>query len=576
MSLLKRYQTTKSCLSKYKKPNNSSIQKLYANSLHNPFLDPIDMMSHPFYRNSEQYAKLANAATNNDSISSVSPKFPKVRSQPLKINFNQIPNNQQKQIQTSNDIQSPNISCDFGFPQAKIILNSTPNSPNRKDIDLPILDKLPSIFDSSKISQKEEQDYLDLLQKKFELVNIQLNFSNPDMDRPAKQIRLSTIYEICQIFIGLDPNKHTQIFQMIFSFLTHLVFRPIVVPFPQFLFSDDIVLIVDPELGQLNHCYNALRTVLIESKLSQQNKNKFFDRNFIRNLFLRFNAPDIDERSTLARFVLDILTYCTVDNLSFVLSLCYYELSFYFSANRLPYVLMPPLSILYNIFGQKLKTLHLYYKDFVDYVMPVLTANHLVLCSEQMINLIELFVKNGNNEITSKILKAIIQHFPYNRTSKILLFLTMLLKISPVVNQLVLQEFMVEIFEIISKCISFPHTKISDLSKCLFINDKMQVLLNQNRKLLFPVILGILLSPSCCECPSDVQLNIQEVLERLKNIDANSFNQCCIKCKENSNNGNQYSLTQWIQIAKAASANDNTIDLSTTLPRFYKEYQNVQ
>lgn len=218
MNLMQRYQRNQAIISQSKSDDSSQsqIQKLYMSSIHRPVLDPLDPPSTNSVSSSNSYPiNYTKPVSNYSRPIKIESKKPFQGNQ-CAINSNQIEKkNDEKQYVKKNEIIETNkinhIIPSFDFERNKFTIYSKYNNDTlgekRQNIELPQIEKLPPIFKTNSILSKEDDlRFKSILKAKFNLVNTKLDFSNLEMDRPAKQIRLSTINEICQTFIGKNAN----------------------------------------------------------------------------------------------------------------------------------------------------------------------------------------------------------------------------------------------------------------------------------------------------------------------------------------------------------------------------------
>lgn len=288
MNLMQRYHRNQSIMNQSKSEDlsQSQIRKLYLNSIHKPVLNPLNPPSQSviYNYNSEKTNSLKFISNSTRPIKIETKSKPSTHLSQSLISTNQT--NSQNSYEPPQEKKANTELYQNKFKQKienyeieknKISIYSKYSDETlgeeRPNIDLPRIEQLPSIFHSNRIVNKDDElKFKTILKAKFDLINTRLDFSNLEIDRPAKQIRLSTINEICQTFIGnnmnfkkdkgeeqLDPNVNYELFKIIFDFLTSIIFRPNSPPYEKFRFSDDMINITNIELGQTSLCYNALR-----------------------------------------------------------------------------------------------------------------------------------------------------------------------------------------------------------------------------------------------------------------------------------------------------------------------------
>lgn len=608
MNLMQRYQRNQSIInqSKNEDSSQSQIRKLYLSSVHKPMLDPLDQPAPPPNQCSNYNSKPNTVLRTNSNFS-----------QPIKLDNQKSLSNQciisqskyaqkEKDIPKKNDItdtgQNKNIQkipiCDYEKNKTGIYSKYSNDtfSEKRPNIELPQIERLPSIFKKNYLATEEdEMKFKKILKAKFDLINTKLDFTNLEMDRPAKQVRLSTINEICQTFMGknstfnkekdeeqLSPNRNYEIYKMIFDFLSDIIFRPTSEPFAKFMFSDDMITITNMELGQTSLCYNALNFSLKDPRLSAHSKCQLFDRKFIQKLFHKFFVPDSGERSLLAQFILDILNFSPEDHSLLVLSSCYNEILMYLQGfYRLPYVLMPSLSVLFNIYNGNVQTktinnsidISYFYNDYFQFILPVLGSLHFTSCSQQMVQIIELFVSNGNDDTVFKTVKALLKYFPLTKSSKTLIFISLLSTSLPKLNSFHMRKVTRRLISIVTFCSTSPHFIVSQTCSLLFSVQCIENLIVENSKLVLPLAFTQLNEAMNDAWSEEARGTIKDILERLQKADTQLYNELCscqkVELKEKyrslSIRTSQKNLETWKLIAREASQKDRGINLNDAL-----------
>lgn len=623
MNLMQKYQRSQSIISQSKSEDTSQsqIRKLYLSSIHKPVLNPLDPPSQPvLYKHSSDLSNAVKPISNSSRPIKLENKKSSYPNQCLTSNQTDM-KNEENRFTNKNEIVDTGQNkykqiipiCEFEKNKCSIYSKYSNDTlgEKRPNIELPQIDRLPPIFRSNSIASKEDElKFKKILKAKFDLVNTKLDFSNLEMDRPAKQIRLSTINEICQTFIGrninfnkengeeqLDPNKNYEIFKMIFDFLSSLIFRPTSEPFKKFTFSDDLIFISNMELGQTSLCYNALNHVLRESNLNAYSKSQLFDRKFIEKLFQRFSVPDSGERSLLAQFVLDIVNHSKENHLPFVLKKCYNELVMCSQGPyRLHYVLMPTLSILYNIFCGNVKSkeidLSFYHNDYFCFILPVLKSLHFITCSQQMTQLIELFLSKGSEEVAFETVSALVKYFPVTKSYKSVIFISLLVTSLPLVSEAGLKRLAKGVCSIATRCTVSPNSAVSQASSSIWSIRCIENMIGENSMVLFPPIFTEL--KRALDEDDTNFLNeavIGDVMARLERLDANVFSQLNSGKKDLRKSGaiegrdhlrrekaGRVTIASWRLIAREAARKDCEIDLGgvlTEIGQFFVEDESL-
>lgn len=484
------------------------------------------------------------------------------------------------------------------------------------NIELPSLPALPSTPGSS--------NYTNLLEKKINLIMIELDFSDPQGDVAAKEIRLNALNEILSSISNNNCDKLTnQDQEILYSGFKKLLFKELGPIMPQFQFCDDLVVLLDGSWEQTKIGYQILSTYILWSisnpsksivKLSQGKDLK----DILRLIFRQFNKFDLNERTALIDILVQMISKDPKNITPEVLQKTCHMISSYLDKCAQPYVLMPTVAILNYIFKfgtplEKVATtggkdpnhkestssmsniptvggasnpgntvseanVAKYEDVYLQYVLPLLGALHFPTCSDNMFSIVDQFVKGSPNLVMPTITE-LVRHFPITRSVKTITFLKMLTVSMTKMNVRDFKKNMKLLFHLFVKCTTGPQVKVSDASLGVWHKIELEPLIMDNAKILFPFVYPMLSKGMRENWSQDIISNIDDIFQTMNRIDSFIFQELCRQKQpqQATMNGNDH-LKTWAVIARLAAKTDKTLNLATKLAEIQRVFavQQVQ
>merc|ERR1712087_768844 len=172
------------------------------------------------------------------------------------------------------------------------------------------------------------------------------------------------------------------------------------------------------------------------------------------------------------------------------------------------------------------------HKDFlIKALIPLHKVKSLASFFQQLSYCMAQYVEKDPT-LAKEIILAMLKYWPVSITSKQVLFLNELEETLELTQP---QEFFTiqkVLFRRIACCITCPHFQVAERTLFLWNNDYVVGLINQNRQELFPIIIGALYKNSKTHWNSAVHGLTFNVLKLLMEADANLFDECSAKHKE--------------------------------------------
>lgn len=477
-------------------------------------------------------------------------------------------------------------------------------------IDLPSLPPLPASPGNS--------NFTSILQKKMNLIQVDLDFTDNEGDVAAKEIRLNTLNEIANLVsIPQTCDKLSKEDQdILFSGIKKVLFKDLLPIKAQFLFCDDLVALSDGAWDHTKVAYQILSSFVLWSLTPNSkstftlNKGNDLDE-LLKLLFRQFNKYDLAERTTIIDLISQMIAKDPQNITQPVLQKCCSMVSCYLDGGTQPYVLFPTASIFNYIFkfgtplektanGGKAekdssssppppsfgssnnngnsgnsaseKNVAKYEDVYYKYILPLLGAVHFPVCAESMISIVDQFVK-GNPKLVMPTIYELVRHFPITRSVKTITFLKMLTNAMTKINVRDFKKNMKLLFHLYVKCTVGPQVKVSDASLGVWHKIELEPLIMDNAKVIFPFVYPILSKGMRENWSQDVINNIDDIFQTMNRIDSFIFQELC-RQKPSQNNAvtaNDH-LKTWAIIARAASKSDSKLNLATKLAEIQRVF----
>ena len=395
------------------------------------------------------------------------------------------------------------------------------------------------------------KDFASILQKKINLIQIQLDWKDSEGDVEAKEIRLNTINELLNVVQNSFDKLSADDKDTIYNGINKILFMDLAPVQKEYLFCDDLVVLSDANWDQTKILYQILTVFALASP-----KN-----NLMNLLFRQFNKYDLNERNNL----LDIITQLIDKDPSLVPSVlkrCCNMISAYLDNATHPYVLTPTVTLIASIF-KKSNDVSQYEKIYMNFILPLLGALHFPLCSDPMNQIIEQFVK-GSQSLVMPTITELVRHFPRTRSVKTIAFLKMLTTAMTKMNTRNFRQYMKPLFGLFVKCTVGPQVKVSDASLSIWHRIELEPLIMDNAKVIFPFVYPILSKGMREVWSNDIINNIDDIFQTMNRIDSFIFQELCRQKQPQQPPQNDH-LKMWATIARGAAKTDRNLNLATKL-----------
>jgi serine/threonine-protein phosphatase 2A regulatory subunit B' len=185
--------------------------------------------------------------------------------------------------------------------------------------------------------------------------------------------------------------------------------------------------------------------------------------------------------------------------------------------------LLDMLASIINGFALPLKDEH---KDFLmKALIPLHKVKSFGLFNQQLFYCMAQFMEK-DPRLSHDIITAMLRSWPLSATAKQIMFLSALEETLELTQPSDFLRMQVQLFRRLALCITCPHFQVAERTLLYWNNDYIVRLINQNRHVLFPIILGALFKNSKQHWNSAVHDLTANVLKLLMEADPSLVDQC--------------------------------------------------
>ncbi|OHT00246.1 hypothetical protein TRFO_33121 [Tritrichomonas foetus] len=409
-------------------------------------------------------------------------------------------------------------------------------------IELPVLPPLPS---------PGNNDFTSALQKKISLIAVELDFLDPLGDVAAKEVRLKTNNELLEVCQNSFDKLSVDDKEILYEGTKKILFKDLAPVQPNYLFCDDLVTLIDGAWDHTKLLYQILTIFALSAPRPELPKL----------LFRQFNKFDLNERNQ----IIDVINQLLEKDPKIVpdiLKRCCNMISTYLDGATNPYVLVPTVSLITAIF-KKASDVTPYESIYLNNILPLLGAIHFPTCAENMVQIVEQFVK-AKQDLVMPTITELVRHFPRTRSVKTISFLKMLTISMTKMNTRSFRKSMKQLFHLFVKCTVGPQIKVSDASLSIWHKIELEPLIMDNARVIFPFVYPILSKGMREVWSQDIINNIDDIFQTMNRIDSFIFQELCRQKQPQAVPTNDH-LKTWATIARSAAKTDRGLNLATKL-----------
>lgn len=367
----------------------------------------------------------------------------------------------------------------------------------------------------------------DLFRKKLVACSTVFDF-NSDGFSKEKEAKRQTLLEIVEYVNNTRNCFNEGLMQDVVNMVGCNIFRSLPVK------NRGLMSIYDPEEEEptlegawphLQIVYEFFLRFVVSNDVDPKVAKRFVDANFVLKLLELFDSEDPRERDYLKTILHRVygkfmaLRSFIRRAIQHVFFKVIYECDMHNGVGEL----LEILGSIINGFALPLKDEH---KDFlVRALIPLHKVKSLAIFHQQLSYCMNQYVEK-DPKLAVDIIRSMLKFWPVSLTSKQVLFLNELEDMLELAQPPELSRFQHSLFERVALCINCKHFQVAERALFLWNNDYIVELISQNRKELFPIVLGALYNNSKEHWNTAVHGLTFNVLKLLMEADPPLFDEC--------------------------------------------------
>mmetsp|Transcript_60498 Transcript_60498/g.109013 ORF Transcript_60498/g.109013 Transcript_60498/m.109013 type:complete len:464 (-) Transcript_60498:175-1566(-) len=414
---------------------------------------------------------------------------------------------------------------DGNEPVAKPSSGST-RGPNVRQVETPF-PALPMLRD------EPPGDRAELFRKKLEACRRVFDFSTETFQKDKEAKRL-TLLEIVEHVNNTRNCFNESLMQDVVDMVGANIFRALPAK------DRSVMSISDPEDEEptlekawphLQIVYEFFLRFVVSNDVDPKVAKRFVNQNFVLKLHELFDSDDPRERDYL-KTILHRVYGKFMALRAFIrraIQHTFFKVIFECEIHNGVGELLEILGSIINGFALPLKEEH---KDFMTRALiPLHKVKSLAAFHQQLSYCMAQYVEK-DHRLAYDIVTSMLRFWPVSITSKQVLFLNELEETLELTKPVEFYRMQEQLFRRIANCITCPHFQVAERTLFLWNNDYIVKLINSNRKVLFPIIIGALYTNSKQHWNSAVHGLTFNVLKLLMEADPQLFDECSAKHKQ--------------------------------------------
>lgn len=380
-----------------------------------------------------------------------------------------------------------------------------------------------------KLREAPPADRSELFRKKMQVCAQVFDFTTEN-NQKEKEAKRQTLLEIVEYVNNTRNCFNESLLQDVVNMFAANAFRSL----PKK--DGGMELIYDPEdEPTLERCWPHLQIVyefflrfIVSNDVDPKVAKKFVDQKFVLKLLELFESEDPRERDYLKTILhraygkFMALRSFIRRAIQYVFFKVVYECEVHNGVGEL----LEILGSIINGFALPLKDEH---KEFlVKALIPLHKVKSLATFHQQLSYCMAQYVEK-DPRLAYDIIISMLKFWPVSITSKQVLFLNELEETLELTQPPEFCRMQEKLFGRIALCITCPHFQVAERALFLWNNDYIVQLINQNRQVLFPIVIGALYTNSKQHWNSAVHGLTFNVLKLLMEADAQLFDECSAK-----------------------------------------------
>eukprot|EP00923_Selenidium_pygospionis_P060486 GHVN01106431.1.p1 GENE.GHVN01106431.1~~GHVN01106431.1.p1 ORF type:complete len:443 (+),score=50.61 GHVN01106431.1:604-1932(+) len=373
---------------------------------------------------------------------------------------------------------------------------------------------------------------VDLFRRKLQACCTVYDFNKVNSQVKEKEAKKQTLLEIVEHVNNTRNGFNESVMANVIEMVSCNIFRSL----PPTTSHGGIIYEPDEEEPALESSWPHLQIVyefflrfVVSNDVDQKAAKRYIPQQFVLKLLELFNSEDPRERDYLKTILHRI--YGKIMPLRSFIRKAIQHVFFKFiyeneEAHNGISELLEILGSIINGFALPLKEEH---KLFLSKsLIPLHKARGLSLFHQQLSYCMSQFVEK-DNRLAESIIMGLLRYWPVTNTPKEVMFLNELEEILELTPPAEFHNVMEPLFKKMAACIQSPHFQVAERVLFLWHNDVIVKMINQNKKVLFPIIISALYKNSKEHWNNTVAGLTFNVSKLLAEADPSLFDDCSDK-----------------------------------------------
>jgi len=384
-----------------------------------------------------------------------------------------------------------------------------------------------------KLREAPTAERTELFKRKMEACTVVLDFTNDSTQR-EREAKRQCLLEIVEYVNNTRNCFNESLMVDVVNMVGSNIFRALRTRNKDPLaFSDpeDDEPVLERAWPHLQIVYEFFLRFVVSNDVDPKIAKRFVDQNFMLKFLELFDSEDPRERDYLKTILHRIygkfmaLRAFVRRAIQHVFFKVIYECETHNGVGEL----LEILGSIINGFALPLKEEH---KDFlIKALIPLHKVKSLASFYQQLSYCMAQYVEK-DPRLSYDIITSMLRYWPVSITAKQVLFLNELEEMLELTQPSEFHRMQVVLFRRLALCIRFPHFQVAERTLFFWNNDYIVKLINQNRRELFPIILGALYKNSKEHWNSAVHGLTFNVLKLLMEADPQLFDECSAKHRQ--------------------------------------------
>eukprot|EP01068_Selenidium_serpulae_P014408 Selendium_serpulae@DN6095_c0_g2_i5.p1 len=377
-----------------------------------------------------------------------------------------------------------------------------------------------------------QAERVETFRRKLQACSTVYDFNRPGANVSQKDAKKQTLLEIVEYVNNQRNAFHESVTPNVIEMVSANIFRSL----PPTTAHVSIMYEPEEEEPTLESSWPHLQIVyefflrfVVSNDVEQKTAKKYIDSHFVLKLLELFNSEDPRERDYL-KTILHRIYGKIMPLRSFIRKAIQHVFFKFIYENEAAHngisELLEILGSIINGFALPLKEEH---KLFLSKsLIPLHKARGLTAFHQQLSYCMTQYVEK-DNRLAESIIMGLLRYWPITNTPKEVMFIHELEEILELTQGTEFHNVMELLFKKIAACIQSPHFQVAERVLYLWHNDQIAKMINQNKVVLFPIIIAALYKNSKEHWNNTVAGLTFNVSKLLAEADPSLFDDCSDK-----------------------------------------------